>query len=254
MSDLKATAALALSCLDLTNLNDDCTEEDVIELCSRAQTAHGNTAAICIWPRFVTAARGVLSGTGVRIATVVNFPTGMDDVDDVLALTEQAIQDGADEIDMVIPYPKLIEGHPGDVSSLVRRVRKAADGARVKAIIETGMLSDAEAVRTACTAALEGGAHFLKTSTGKVPVNATLASARLLLEAIRDNDDPTIGFKPAGGVKSTEDAQNYIALAEEIMGEGWVTPTTFRIGASGVLTALLATLNDTDQPDAAEGY
>ncbi|RED14265.1 deoxyribose-phosphate aldolase [Pontivivens insulae] len=254
MSDLKAAAKLAISCLDLTNLNDDCTEEDVRELCARARTPHGNTAAVCLWPRFVPVAKEALAGSGIRIATVVNFPGGMDEVDDVLDLTEQAVRDGADEIDMVIPYPKLIEGHAGDVSSLVRRIRKAGDGALVKSILETGMLANADTVRAACKAALDGGAHFLKTSTGKVPVNATPTSARLLLEAIRDNGDPSIGFKPAGGVKTTEDARDYINLANEIMGDGWATPQTFRLGASGVLTALLATLNDADAPNAAEGY
>ncbi|QIK40341.1 deoxyribose-phosphate aldolase [Pontivivens nitratireducens] len=254
MSDLKAVALKAVSCLDLTNLDDDCTEEDVIALCKRAQTPHGPTAAICIWPRFVAAARTHLGDNSpIRIATVVNFPGGMDDADDVMALTEQAIADGADEIDMVIPWPKLIEGHDQDVSAIVGRVRRSADGALVKAILETGMLREPDLISRAARLAIEGGAHFIKTSTGKVPVNATLSSARLMLEAIRDSGEP-VGFKPAGGVKSTNDAAAYIALCEEIMGDGWVTPMTFRIGASGVLTALLATLDDDGEPTEGEGY
>ncbi|SOH94108.1 deoxyribose-phosphate aldolase [Monaibacterium marinum] len=253
MSDLKAIAAKAISCLDLTNLNDDCTEQDVLDLCERAQTPHGNTAAICIWPRFVAAAKTKLSGTGIRIATVVNFPGGMDDADEVMALTEQAVADGADEIDMVIPYPDLLEGHAQDVSALVHRVCQSAGGARIKAILETGMLQKPELIRQAAEQAIEGGAHFIKTSTGKVAVNATLSSARLMVEAIRDSGKD-VGFKPAGGVKTTVDAGDYIALCDELLGDGWATPETFRIGASGVLTALLATLDDGDAPAQGEGY
>ena len=253
MSDLKAVAKRAIACLDLTNLNDDCTEADVMALCERAQTPHGDTAAICIWPQFVAAAKTKLGSSPIRIATVVNFPSGMDDADDVMALTEQAVADGADEIDMVIPYPKLIEGHEQDVSALVARVRQSANGALVKAILETGMLKEPDRITKAASLAIEGGAHFIKTSTGKVTINATLTSARLMLEAIRDSGEP-VGFKPAGGVKSTEDAMAYFSLCDEILGDGWATPRTFRIGASGVLTALLATLDDTDTPDQGEGY
>ncbi|QPH55115.1 deoxyribose-phosphate aldolase [Pontivivens ytuae] len=253
MSDLKDAAARALACLDLTNLNEDCTEEDVLALCDRAQTKHGPTAAICIWPQFVAAAKRRLAGTGIRIATVVNFPSGMEEADDVMEMAEQAVDDGADEIDVVTPYPKLLEGHPQEVAAIVRRVRKEAEGAQVKAILETGMLGSPELIRSASEQAIAGGAHFIKTSTGKVPINATLQSARIMLEAIKASDEE-VGFKPAGGVKTTEDAAAYLALCDEIMGEGWATPATFRIGASGVLDALIATLDGADAPRAAEGY
>ena len=253
MSDLHDIARRAIACLDLTNLNDDCTEADVLALCDRARTPHGDTAAICIWPQFVSAAKVRLSGSGIRIATVVNFPGGMDDAEDVMALTRRAVADGADEIDMVIPWPKLLEGHPQEADAMVRRVRQSANGARVKAILETGMLGTPDLIRQAAAEAIEGGAHFIKTSTGKVPVNATLSSARIMLEAIRDSGEE-VGFKPAGGVKTTEDARDYFALCDEIMGEGWATPETFRIGASGVLAALLATLDGEAEPEQGEGY
>ncbi len=253
MSDLKDAAARALACLDLTNLNEDCTEEDVLALCDRAQTPHGKTAAICIWPQFVMTAKRRLVGTDIRIATVVNFPSGMEEADDVMEMAEQAVEDGADEIDVVTPYPKLLEGHPQEVAAIVRRVRREVDGAKVKAILETGMLGSPDLIREAAEQAIAGGAHFIKTSTGKVPINATLQSARIMLEAIRASDEE-VGFKPAGGVKTTEDAGAYLALCDEIMGEGWATPATFRIGASGVLDALIATLDGADAPRAAEGY
>ncbi|MGB0498596.1 MAG: deoxyribose-phosphate aldolase, partial [Rubricella sp.] len=244
---------LALSCLDLTNLNDDCTEADIEALCARALTDHGPVAAVCIWPRFVSLAEAILHTTGVRVATVVNFPTGLEPVEDVIAMTEKAVADGADEIDLVVPWPKLMEGYPAEVTAMVARVKEAAGSAKLKAILETGMLGDAGLIRQACELALEGGADFLKTSTGKVPVNATLQSGRLLLEAIRASGLP-VGFKPAGGIKTTADAAGYLDLCEEIMGPGWATPTTFRIGASSVLTALLATLDGVDAPEAGEGY
>ena len=253
MSDLKTVAARALACLDLTNLNDDCTAQDVVDLCARAQTPHGPTAAICIWPRFVGDAAGLLVGTGVRIATVVNFPAGDDPAEDVIALTEAAIADGAQEIDLVVPYKKLMEGTPGFITAMVERIREAAGDAKVKTILETGVLGEADLIRTACRAALEGGADFLKTSTGKVPVNATPVSGRILLEEIAASGR-RVGFKPAGGVKSTEDAGVYLALCDEIMGPDWASPETFRIGASSVLSALLATLDGTDAPSLGEGY
>lgn len=253
MLDLKTVAARALASLDLTNLNDDCTPQNIVDLCARAQSKHGNTGAICIWPRFVAQAESLLKNTGIRIATVVNFPGGDDAVEDVIALTTQAVSDGADEIDMVIPYKTLMEGHPEITSSLVARVKAAAGAAKVKTILETGVLRDEVLIRQACQAALDGGSDFLKTSTGKVPVNATPDVARILLEEISASGKP-VGFKPAGGVKTTEDAGVYLALCDEIMGKGWATSETFRIGASGVLTALLATLDGDDAPKTGEGY
>ncbi len=251
MTDLKAVAARALACLDLTDLNDDCDEAAIDALCARAVTPHGSVAAICIWPRFVAYARAQLAAD-VKIATVVNFPSGMEPGEDVIAMTEQAVRDGADEIDMVIPYRALLEGSPEQVIARVERVKRAAGDARVKAILETGVLEDADLIRQAAMLALDGGADFIKTSTGKVAVNATLSAAEIMLEVLRDVD-PTRGFKPAGGIKTTEDAANYLELADRIMGDGWAVPQHFRSGASSVLTALIATLEDRAET-AAEGY
>ncbi len=252
MSDLKAIAARALACLDLTNLNDDCDEAAVDALAARAQTLHGPTAAICIWPQFVSHVRGRLA-KGIKIATVVNFPSGSEPAEDVIDMTERAVIDGADEIDMVIPYRALLEGRGERVISRVERVKRAAGAARVKAILETGVLGSDEMIRRAAEMAIEGGADFIKTSTGKVPVNATPAAAKVMLEVIAANNR-NCGFKPAGGVKTTADAAVYLNLADEIMGEGWATPERFRFGASGVLDALLATLDGADAPEAKAGY
>lgn len=243
MSDesLKETAKRAIALLDLTNLNDDCDAAAINDLCARAQTPFGPVAAICIWPRFVAQAKEELAGTGIRIATVVNFPSGVEPHGEVIEMTQTAVADGADDIDMVIPWSLQLEGHPEQIAPAVARVKAAAGSATVKAILETGMLAEEARIRVACKAALEGGADFLKTSTGKVPINATPASARILLEEIAQADRP-VGFKPAGGVRSTEDAQIYLDLADEIMGPDWASPATFRFGASSVLAALIATL------------
>jgi deoxyribose-phosphate aldolase len=252
MTDFIAAAHRALACLDLTNLDDDCDAAAVDALCARAVTAHGSVAAICIWPRFVAHARARLA-PDVKIATVVNFPSGTEPDEDVIAMTEQALADGADEIDMVIAWHSLLEGGDQEVQARVERVKRAAGASRIKAILETGMLEDPALIRRAAHLALAGGADFIKTSTGKVPINATLAAADIMLEVLHEVD-PTRGFKPAGGIRSTRDAVNYLLRADRVMGEGWADPQHFRIGASSALTALIATLDGTADPDEAEGY
>ena len=253
MSDMNQTAMRALACLDLTNLNDDCDEVAIGDLCRRAETRFGSVAAVCVWPAFVTQCKGLLGSRGVKVATVVNFPTGEEPAGEVIEMTAAAVKDGADEIDMVIPYLQLLEGREEVVLTRIKRVKAAAGPTTVKAILETGILKDAEMIRRAADLAIEAGADFIKTSTGKVPVNATLGAARIMLEAIRDSG-ASVGFKPAGGVKTTEQAGHYLDLADEIMGEGWATPETFRFGASGVLGDLLATLGGTDAPPETKGY
>lgn len=244
-------AQALIACLDLTNLDDGCTEADVAALCERAVTPAGRTAAICIWPRFVAFAKERLA-TDIRIATVVNFPAGGDDVEATVAETRKAVADGADEIDLVIAYRKL----PDDeafVEDQVRRVKAAAAPARLKTILETGEIGDADTIRLACRAAIAGGTDFLKTSTGKVKENATLASARLLLESIALSGKD-IGFKPAGGIKRFEDARAYLDLAEKICGRGYATPERFRLGASGVLTDLVAVATAGARDEKTGGY
>ena len=251
MTDLAATARRAIACLDLTDLNDDCDEAAIDALCDRAVTPHGSVAAICIWPRFVAYARRRLA-PDVKIATVVNFPTGMEEAEDVIAMTERAVIDGADEIDMVIPWRALMEGRPEKVPARVERVKRAAGGARVKAILETGVLESPDLIRKAAQLAIEGGADFIKTSTGKVQVNATLAAAEVMLAVIRERN-PACGFKPAGGIKTAQDAANYLELTDRIMGVGWASPDHFRIGASSVLDALVAAAEGREA-EAGTGY
>ncbi len=253
MDDLKQDAARALACLDLTDLSDGCTAQDVSELCARAQTRFGPVAAVCIWPQFVAQAVRALSATPIKVATVVNFPQGDHPAGEVIALTQKACEDGADEVDMVIPWKALLEGHPENVSARVARVKRAADRSKVKAILETGMLMTPELIAQATHGAIDGGADFVKTSTGKVPINATPGAARVILETIKEMGED-VGFKAAGGVKTTEDAAEYLAIADEIMGPGWAVPSHFRFGASSVLDALLATLGGQAAPETGKGY
>ncbi|MEJ1156818.1 deoxyribose-phosphate aldolase [Prosthecomicrobium sp. N25] len=244
----RATAARALPLLDLTDLADDCKEAAVADLCARAVTPHGPVAAVCLWPRFVRLAKARLAGTPVRVATVVNFPAGGTDTPAVLAETRAAIADGADEIDLVMPYRAFLAGQPEVADAQIRLVREAcAAPVRLKVILETGRLAAPDAIRRAADLALAAGADFIKTSTGKVPVNATPEAATLMLEAIRDAGGRA-GFKAAGGIRTTADAGHYLGLADRILGAGWATPATFRFGASGLLADLLAHL-DGGAPD-----
>lgn len=252
-SSERTIARRALVCLDLTNLETDCDAAAVDKLCRRAQTPEGSVAAVCLWPRFVAQAHGALAHTGIKVATVVNFPGGDAPLDAVVAETRAALADGADEIDMVVPWKRLLAGDDQAVTETVRTVKAACGGATLKAILETGEIKDAAQIGVAAMRALAGGADFLKTSTGKVPVNATPGAAEILLEAIA-RAGGTAGFKAAGGVRTVADAGVYLDLADRIMGPGWAGPKHFRIGASGLLDALLATLGGDATDDDEDDY
>jgi len=251
----RETAAVALSLLDLTDLDDGCRSDAIVQLCARAQTPYGHAAAICIWPRFVAQARTILKpGHPVKIVTVVNFPSGDGDIAAVVAETETAIADGADEIDLVIPHHALAAGNHAAVTEMVSAVRAVSPSPIVlKAILETGVLKDSALIRQAAELAIAAGVDFIKTSTGKVPVNATLEAADIMLRAIR-HSGRNVGFKPAGGVGSVTEAGLYLSLAETIMTEDWAIPSTFRFGASGLLDDILAVLSGAHTTSPASGY
>lgn len=252
--ETRAIATKALSLLDLTNLKDDCTPEQIVTLCQKAQTPFGPTAAICIWPRFVMQARNLLGpASQIRIATVVNFPSGDMTIEDVLAETRDAVADGADDIDLVIPYRALAAGDEQAVTEMVKAVKVACGPAILKTILETGELKDKALIRRAADLAIAAGADFIKTSTGKVSVNATLEAADIMLQSIRDSRKK-VGFKPAGGISTVADAGLYLRLADTIMGEDWVIPSTFRFGASGLLDDILAVLSGERSSAPASGY
>lgn len=251
MSDLKAAALRALKLMDLTTLNDNDTDEAVIALCKNAKSAVGNTAAVCIYPRFVPIAKKTLREQGtpeVRIATVTNFPHGNDDIAIAVAETKAAVAYGADEVDVVFPYRALMAGDETVGFELVKQCKEACGDILLKVIIETGELKEEALIKKASQICIEAGANFIKTSTGKVPVNATPEYARMMLEVIRDMDvAKTVGFKPAGGVRTAEDAQAYLAMADDILGGDWADNMHYRFGASSLLTNLLNTLEVTEE-------
>ncbi|MGR5064220.1 deoxyribose-phosphate aldolase [Photobacterium lutimaris] len=255
MSELKAAALRALKLMDLTTLNDDDTDAKVIELCKNAKSPVGNTAAVCIYPRFIPVAKKQLREQGtpeVRIATVTNFPHGNDDIDIAVAETKAAVAYGADEVDVVFPYRALMAGNEEVGFELVKQCKAACGDIMLKVIIETGELKTEELIKKASELSIKAGADFIKTSTGKVPVNATPEYAEIMLNVIKDMGvAKTVGFKPAGGVRTAEDAQQYLAMADRILGAEWADNMHYRFGASSLLANLLNTLGEGEK--AAEG-
>jgi deoxyribose-phosphate aldolase len=235
---VRARRAIAL--IDLTDLADDRSPSGIPALYERA-VEHG-TAAVCVWPEFVDTCIGLLDGSGVRVATVVNFPEGTAAVSDVVMTTTRALDDGADEIDLVLPYQALATGTVDEPAVMINAVRRAIVApAELKVILETGVLSDhpGDLVAVAARMAIAEGADFVKTSTGKVAVGATLDAVATMLDVIAATDRH-VGIKPSGRISTFESAMAYLDLAESVMGEGWATPATFRFGASSLLDALLA--------------
>lgn len=240
MDDRLSTARLAISLLDLTDLEADTDEAAADVLCARATSA--GVAAVCVWPAFVARCATQLDGTGVRVATVVNFPAGDDPPDRAASVAAAALAAGADEIDVVLPYRAWLAGDEGSAATLLEAVRAETGPDRVmKVIIESGSLPDRAAIDRATHFVIANGADFVKTSTGKTDVSATPEAAEIILEAIDVSGRP-VGFKASGGIRTLADATTYLDLAEQIMGQGWPTPQTFRFGASGLLDALLAEL------------
>jgi len=257
MSDLKIIAQRALSLMDLTSLTDSETEQEIMTLCQQAKSVAGETAAICIFPRFVPMAKKILKAQQtpqIKIATVTNFPHGNDDLDIALAETQAAVAYGADEIDLVFPYRALIQGNT-DIGFDMVKVCKQACGefAKLKVIIETGELKSAELIQKASEISINAGADFIKTSTGKVAVSATPEAAKIMLGVIK-NKNINVGFKPAGGVRNAEDAAVYLDLADNILGSEWADSNHFRFGASSLLNSLLVTLGHSIESNATSSY
>ncbi|MDJ1157606.1 deoxyribose-phosphate aldolase [Chelatococcus sp. SYSU_G07232] len=254
MSDV-TVARRALSLLDLTDLTDNCSQAAVGRLVTAAKgdAGHGPVAAVCVWPQFVRQAKEGLEGSPVRVATVVNFPGGEQDVERVVEDTKEALGDGADEIDLVLPYKAFLAGDTAMARAMVEAVREVVpQGRLLKVILETGAYPDREAIAAASRLAIECGADFIKTSTGKTAVSATLAAAEAMLEAIRMSDR-VVGLKPSGGIRTLADAAAYLALADRMMGASWADVRHFRFGASGLHAALVAAIEGREEEGRA-GY
>lgn len=238
-----AAARLALRCLDLTSLNDTDTEADVARLCARAQGPFGPVAAVCVWPRLAAFARRQLPAS-IAVAAVANFPDGSADTARALADTRAIVDAGAQEVDVVLPFAALMAGDAATVSRVLRAVRAACPGRVLKVILETGVLQTEAHIRRAAELALEAGADFLKTSTGKTPVSATPAAAATMLRAIAADAAVAsrAGFKASGGIRTVREAVTYFELVADILGPEALQPARFRIGASSLLADIEAVL------------
>ncbi len=252
-TDLQAAARTALACLDLTSLNDADTAADIDALCRRARTAHGDVAAVCVWPRFVAQARAALPAS-IKVAAVANFPDGALDVQRALAEIAAIAQAGGDEVDVVLPYRALLADQSTEVAEFLSEVRFASRPLTLKVIIESGELRSAERIAQATRMALAAGADFVKTSTGKTKVGATPEAAAVMLKEIKASGLPAAGFKASGGVRSVADAAGYIAQAEAALGSGALNPQRLRFGASGLLTDIESVLSGAESVATTSAY
>ena len=240
----KDLAQRVFSCIDNTTLNGTDNEAHVEAFC-RHTMEMGRVAAVCVYPRFVSVARKTLAGSGIRVASVAGaFPHGQLPIELKVEEVKYAIGEGADEIDMVLSRGALLAGEDNLVRDEVAMMKEACQGRTLKVILETGELSPT-LMATASQLAIDGGADFIKTSTGKISVGATLEAAETMLKVINENvkkSKKTVGFKAAGGISTPEEALAYAEMAKKIMGDEYVRSQTFRIGASRLTDRLFAIL------------
>jgi deoxyribose-phosphate aldolase len=251
----QALARLALACLDLTELGDTCSAADVAALCAKAQghlpgnadktPALPQVAAVCVWPAFVAQARAALPNS-IRVAAVVNFPSGDQPVDAVCAQVQQIRDGGGQEVDCVLPHRAWMAGERETTRALVRAVRMASEGLTLKLILESGAFTDDVLLRDACDMALVEGVDFLKTSTGKIAQGASLSAADVLLSAAAAHPArDRLGFKPSGGIRTVADVRAYALAVQSHLGDAALVPARFRIGASALWTDIARVLGQT---------
>ena len=240
---------LAIRMVDLTTLEGQDTHGKVRALASKAMRPDPAdptcpaTAAVCVYPDMVATAKQTLGDSGVHVAAVATaFPSGRAAMDIKLADTRDAVEAGADEIDMVIDRGAFLSGRYLQVFDEIVAVKEACGPAHLKVIFETGELQTYDNVRRASWLAMMAGGHFIKTSTGKVQPAATLPVTMIMLEAVRDFREMTgqmVGVKPAGGIRASKDAIKYLVMVNEVAGADWLDPDWFRFGASTLLNDLL---------------
>ncbi len=240
---------LAIQMLDLTTLEGKDSPGRVEQLCQKAlhplpgAPGLGPVAAVCVYPNLVAVAKRVLAGSSVRVASVAaGFPSGLVPLDLKLEETARAVAAGADEIDMVIDRGAFLAGAYDQVFDEIRRIKDASGKAHLKVILETGELGSLDQVRRASWLAMAAGADFIKTSTGKIQPAANPEVVLVMLEAIREFYFETgrrIGMKPAGGVRTSKQALQLLVMVRETLGDDWLVPDRFRIGASTLLNDLL---------------
>lgn len=231
-----------LSCIDLTTLEGSDTSEKISTICKKARSIHEiadglpDVAAVCFYPTFVMQAKKELEGSDVQVASVAGaFPAGQSPIEVKVQEVKFAVEEGADEIDMVISRGKMLEGDHQQVFDEIAAIKAACGKAHLKVILETGELQSLENIRKASELAINAGADFIKTSTGKIQPAATPEAFLVMADTVREYYDKTgkqIGLKPAGGVSTPEQALVYYRIVSKILGTHWLHKKLFRIGAS----------------------
>ncbi len=244
------------SCIDLTTLSTTDSPQSVADFVERVNSFDEeypelkNVAAICVYPNFAQVVRTVLDVTGVKVACVSGaFPSGQSFLETKIAETALAIEGGADEIDIVFNVGNYLDGDWEEVSDEISEQKHACRGGHLKVILETGALKTAENIRNASILSMYSGADFIKTSTGKVYEGATLEAAYVMAQCIKEYYEKTgnkVGFKAAGGVSTTADAVKYYTVVKSILGDEWMTPELFRIGASRLANKLLSDILESE--------
>ena len=245
----RAGLELAVHCIDLTTLEGADTPGKVRALCARAlhpdpdDPSLAPVAAVCVYGSLVAEARAALEDTSVKVASVAGaFPSGQSHLEQRLDEIRRAVEDGADEVDIVLNRGALLAGRLDVVHDEVAASKDACGQAHLKTILETGELGSYEMVRLASMVAMAAGSDVIKTSTGKLPESASPAVALCMAEAIREFADETgrpVGLKLAGGIRTSKQALGYLALVSETLGPDWLTPERFRLGASTLLNDIV---------------
>jgi len=240
---------LALSMIDLTSLEGKDTPGKVKQLCYKAQHLHDthpglpNVAAVCVYPTFVALAKDLLKDTGIKVASVATaFPSGQSSLAVKKLECQEVISAGADEVDMVISRGRFLSGDYEYVYDEIAEIKSICGKARLKVILETGELGDLESVARASRIAIEAGADFIKTSTGKIKPAATMEVTLVMLEVIRDwyfETGKMVGMKPAGGISNSKLALHYLIMLKETLCDKWLTNEWFRFGASSLANDVL---------------
>jgi deoxyribose-phosphate aldolase len=240
---------LILGMLDLTTLEGSDTPGKVRQLCSKARHLHAEqpelpqVAAVCVYPSLVKIAKEALGNTRIKVASVATaFPSGQAPTKVKISDTKFAVSEGADEVDMVISRGKMLSGDHNFVFDEIAAVKEACGKAHLKVILETGELGSLDTVRKASDIAMQAGADFIKTSTGKISPAATPEVILVMLEAIRDfyyQTNRKIGMKPAGGIRKSKQAIQILVMVRETLGKHWLTNKLFRFGASSLANDVL---------------
>jgi deoxyribose-phosphate aldolase len=245
--DRKDMLKLILNCVDLTTLEGSDNNAKVTELCKKAVELQPNVAAVCIYPPFVKLCKTLLQGKNISVASVAGaFPSGQSPIKVKLQEIQYAIDEGADDIDMVISRGKFLEGNYKEVADEITAIKDICKNVHLKVILETGELQTIANIRKASELAINAGGDFIKTSTGKIPVGATETAALVMVETIKEYYEKTgklIGFKPAGGIATCDHAINYLKIVHYTLGDKWMSNKLFRVGASRLAVLISGELN-----------